>query len=148
LDDQSNAGIVTKKKPRAARLVGWFASSFDWILKRGWIEVEAEVQECITPAANSLIDSAYYDGSELLAGENLVTFIYSVEGKTYTGILSSRDEVQKGDKFPIKCNPRNPEENNSIDSQSNWTVEYTAVLAVFLIALFVGFFVLNFLLHL
>ncbi len=127
--------------------MGWFASSFDRILKRGWIEVEAEVQECITPAATSLLDSPYYFESELLAGENLVTFTYSVGGETYTGILSSRDEVQKGDKFPIKCNPRNPEENNSTDSQSNWTVEYTVVLGVFLITLFVGSFVWNLLLH-
>lgn len=101
------------------------------------------MQECITPAVKSLFDSPYYLESDLLAGENLVTFIYSAGGKTYTGILSSRDEVQKGDKFPIKCNLHNPAENNSIDSRFNWTVKYTAVLAVFLIALFVGFFVWN-----
>lgn len=111
------------------------------------MEVEAEVQECIKPTARPFYDPPYYDEAQLLGGENLIIFAYSVGDETYTGMLSSKDEVQKGDKFPIKCNPRNPEKNNSIDSQFTWTVEYTVALSVFLIVLFAGYFMWTLLAH-
>ena len=97
--------------------------------------------ECVKPARNPIHRAPYYDETQFLAGENLITFAYIVDGRTYSGILSSRVEVEKGDKFLIKVNPRNPEQNNSIDSESNWTVEYTKLLDVFLILLFTVLFI-------
>jgi len=147
LDDDRNFDIVTLRRPRRVKLSNWFGSSFRWIAKCGWIQVEAEVQECLKPTRTSIHKAPYYLEPQLLAGENLIAFTYSVEGKTYTGILSSKDEVQKGDKFPIRCNPRNPAENNSMDSKTNWTVSYTKILDVVLIALFLALIVWNYFLN-
>jgi hypothetical protein len=117
-----------------------FASTFDGVLRRGWIEVEAEVQECIKPTVRPFHNAPYYDEPQLLAGENLITFAYSVRDETYTGILSSKDEVQKGDKFPIKYNPRNPEKNNSIDSETNWVGAFSGILWGGIALVLVGYY--------
>lgn len=105
------------------------------------------MQECVTAATRSFFNPVYLDAPEMLAGEHLVIFAYSVGGEKYTGMFSSRDEAQKGDKFPIKYNPHRPEENSSIDSLTTWSVGYTKILAVFLFLFFVGFFAWKLLKH-
>jgi len=106
------------RKPLAARLSRWIASSFDWIRKRGWIEIEAEVQECTALRyGNYLGRSGIHRGPW---GNFLITFTYEVNGRTFDGTTVSPDEVQKGDTFAIRCNPNRPEENNTFDSETNW----------------------------
>ena len=146
MDEDRNFDIVTLRKSRSEKLRDSFGHSFGWVRKRGWIEVEAEVLECSRPPKSFYYRNLTVDET-LLPGSYVVSFQYSVNGKTYQGILGCQDEVQKGDKFPIKCNPRNPEENNTIDSQSNWTVEYTKFLDGFLILLFLALFAWNLFLH-
>jgi len=88
---------------------------------RNWPEVTAEVMSCkyhdplLLAAPAGPAEEPYYT----------VAFDYVVNGQTYTGGLLSEVGVQKGDKFPIRYDPRNPA-HNSADPVPNWMRIYDA----------------------
>lgn len=137
-DDESSAGIVTLKKPLAGKLRERFALSFDWVLKRGWVDVEAEVQDCSAIRHGGARVTRM--GIEPGISGYIVSFSYEVNGKTYDGSTLSKDEVQKGDKFVIRCDPQHPEENNTFDSETNWMTALQMVLMSGLVLLFVIYY--------
>jgi hypothetical protein len=58
------------------------------------------------------------DGSEITGGY-AVRFSYSVDGRVHKGLTKSSFEVREKDPFPIRYNPRHPEENNTLDSANS-----------------------------
>jgi hypothetical protein len=94
---------------------------FGWLRKRGWLEAEAEVIECI-PAKSSMFygSSAYYQPDGPVVSGFVVTFTYKVDGECYEGTTISADEVELHGKVTIRFNPRHPAQNNSFDSETDW----------------------------
>lgn len=102
-------------------------------LHHGWPEVEAEVTSCriVRRSGTYRLDVSvpFY----------AVCFSYTVDGITYEGVTNSPVEVEPRDKFAIRYNPANPEENNSLESELDrpWFKEYTYLFAALLIGLLV-----------
>jgi len=118
----------------------WRRDAVDRITQRGWPDAEAEVVTC---KAIRIADPylAYRDAAPRLGGWG-ITFNYIVNGKTYAGVFNSRDEVPAGEKFSIRFNPQQPEQNNTIDSELGWLNDtvvraYDVLLIVLLFALIV-----------
>jgi hypothetical protein len=90
---------------------------------RNWPQVTAEVMSCkyhnpeavFLAAGAGPAEEPYYT----------VAFDYVVNGQTYTGGLLSEVGVQKGDKFPVRYDPKNPAHNSS-DPLPNWMRIYDA----------------------
>jgi hypothetical protein len=103
-------------------------------LPHHWAEGEATVTDCTFAHARDLLDGGGVD-DEL--AHYAVGFTYQVNGKTYTGVLSSPVEVEAGDTFAIRYNPRKPEQNNSLASELNrpWFKEYTYIFVAVIIGL-------------
>ena len=115
----------------------------DWIngvLHRDWVEVDAEVCDC-TPIHRSVF-STLRRSTIAQFGGYAVCFIYVVQSRKYQGITNSPVELQEHDKFAIRYNPKHPEENNTFDSETSWTVTYTIyftiILFLFLVFLYIG----------
>jgi hypothetical protein len=121
MSEEKDIDIETFMRPRSARIRGRLTDIFTSLLHLGWIETEAEVREC------TVIRKNYVSTTQVMPrfGGYVVTFTYSVDGKTYGGSTFSPDEVQTGDKFAIRYNPRHPEQNNSFESETNWTTTYS-----------------------
>jgi len=49
-----------------------------------------------------------------------VVFRYFVNERPYDGVLVSRDELKKGEKFTIRYNPAHPDQNNSLETKLEW----------------------------
>lgn len=88
---------------------------------RNWPQVMAEVISC-----------KYHNPEALFIPEGpaeepycTVAFEYVVNGQTYTGGFLSETKVEKGDKFPIRYDPKNPAHNSS-DPFPNWMRVYDA----------------------
>ena len=90
------------------------------IHRRNWPEVSAEVMSCDYQNAEKAFAEAPFEPPFYT-----VAFDYVVNGQTYTGGLLSEVEVQKGDKFPIRYDPKNPGHNSS-DPLPNWMMIYDA----------------------
>lgn len=136
MEDQRDVGLITLRKPPRTRARNWFATNFDWVVKRGWIEVEAEVQDCTAIRAARSARSTYPRW-----GGYIVGFNYKVDGATYDGVTNSLDEVQPGDKFVIRCNPQHPKENNTFDSETNWVATLNWIVWAGIVLAFVAYYV-------
>lgn len=94
-----------------------------------WPEVEAEVTDCtfvrFTP------DLRVEGGMEDQLAHYAVGFRYEVNGTTHMGVLNSTVQVQPRDRFFVRYNPENPEQNNSLASvtDSHWFNDYMYVVA-------------------
>lgn len=88
---------------------------------RNWPQVDAEVMSCKYHNPELL----YIPEGPAEAPYYTVAFDYVVNGQTYTGGLLSEVEVQKGDKFPIRYDPKDPG-HNSADPLPKWTRIYDA----------------------
>jgi hypothetical protein len=136
LEDQRDVGIIALKKPLRARFNGWLATNFDWVLKRGWIEVEAEVQDC-----TAIRTSHSARSTQPRWGGYTVAFNYKIDGETYDGVTNTLDEVQPGDRFLIRCNPQHPQENNTFDSETNWVTALSGILWTAIVLAFLAYYV-------
>ena len=108
----------------------------------GWSETEAEVVTC-TLIRNRYTGLYSKSGSGPILSGWSVTFKYVVHGKTYDGVLVSREEVEVSGKFAIRYNPENPVENNTLESELGWfdgfaVAVYDAVLILLLASLIVA----------
>ena len=135
MSEQGNidAGILMRE--RRAKSRGRFANLGGGLFQRRWVQGNAEVIACSTPVSRRY--SPYLNDTEGTFGvlPYIVTFRYTVNGKSYEGILNSPDEVEKGDKFIIRYDPRHPQKNNTFDSQTNWTYTYTKIFSIAMILL-------------
>lgn len=154
MSTEKNLDYETLCKSRTERFCDWrlgIAHDFrDWrkdvtgrFTQRGWLETEAEVTSC------SSIPQHY---SRFGATTNLsgwaVGFAYVVSGKTYDGILMSRDKLEKHDRFAIRYNPDQPAENDSLETKLGWidgfvVGAYDLFLALILVSLVVWGIFLN-----
>lgn len=133
-----DAGILIREDSGKARTQ--FANPGGGLFHRGWLDVEAEVLECTTPPRGC---TPYLAETEGAYGPlpYIVTFRYTVDGKSYEGILNSPDEVERGEKFTIRYDPSHPEKNNTFDSETNWTYTYTKIFSVVMILLMLFLFI-------
>jgi hypothetical protein len=131
-----SAGILSRERPGRGRTI--LQSLVGELFHRDWVETQAEVHDC-TAVRSHFTTSPDTSVARGLA-PYVVGFTYVVEGKSYEGILNSPDEVQEGDRFAIRYDPRHPEKNNTFDSETNWTVTYTKIIGVLMaLALLYGF---------
>jgi len=138
-NNDSGVGILGRSQP--IRMGAVSPSLLTRLFHRGWVETEAEVCQC-RPLRRSYDVSRF--ASPRLGGYS-VTFTYKVNGKSYDGILLSPVEVQEHDKFAIRYNPRQPEINNTFESEAGWVpylnyVANGALLLIMLALLIVHFF--------
>src|SRR6185437_3712058 len=105
-----------------------------------WPSTEAEVTECTSVRHPRYFGSGYYVDYPL-QNRYVVSFSYSVDGKSYTGVLGSPVEVKPGDRFALRYNPDQPNENNSVCSDNSpssiLTPVITAILAILFIVLLI-----------
>ncbi len=114
---------------------------FGWLRKRGWLETEAEVIECVSAESCTI-----YSGCEGPIPSYVVTFTYVVDGVEYKGMTISPVEVELQSRMTIRYNPRHPAQNNSFDSETEWIkpvakLEEVLALGLALLAVVVYFFV-------
>jgi hypothetical protein len=138
-NNNANIGILGRSQPAALGVTS--PGLFSRIFHRDWVETEAEVSEC-----RPLRSRRYYDYSGGGAvGGYFVNFSYTVNGRSFDGVLISPAEVQEHDKFAIRYNPRSPAMNNTFESESGW-VPYLnyfvngALLLIVLAILIIHFF--------
>jgi hypothetical protein len=86
------------------------------------------------------------DGWEITGGY-AVTFSYAVGGMSYKGLTKSSFEVRENDTFPIRYNPRHPEENNSLGSANSRAALLARFLAPVLVLLILFLFIKTVVFH-
>jgi hypothetical protein len=103
-------------------------------LPHHWVETEAKVTDCTYARLRAYIDGG---GAEDQLAHYAVGFSYKVDGKTYSGELSSPVEVQPHDTFTIRYNPDRPEQNNSVESELDrpWFKDYMYVVGALILGL-------------
>jgi hypothetical protein len=131
--------IRLRMRPLRERIREKLADLFSWLFHRDWAEVEAEVSDCIPIRHDPLERPTRYSGVTI--GGYVVDFTYIVEGKTYEGVSHSPVEVQKYDKFAIRYCPKHPEENDTFNSETNWTATYTKYFAIILVLILLVLFI-------
>jgi hypothetical protein len=120
----SNIVFATFSKTRSERIREWRhglahrfrASRKDAVgrfTQKGWIETEAEVTSCTAHERRYYVNKS---AAPSLSGW-AVGFAYVVNGKSYDGVLISKEEVQKRGKFMIRYNPECPAENNTLETK-------------------------------
>lgn len=92
----------------------WRKDALGRFTQRGWLQAEAEVTSC-KPARRRYYFSRYSIPPRLDGWA--VAFTYVVEGKTYDGLLLSKEEVEKHSRFMIRYNPHCPVENNTLETK-------------------------------
>lgn len=137
VDEEKNIDIEafrSSMRPLSVRIREALRGFFSGLFHRNWAEVEAEVCECTPIAPRSYTYSR--QGVLPRFSGYVVTFSYRVNGKKYEGITNSPDEVKLHDKFGIRYNPKHPGENNTFDSETNWTTAYTKYFTIIMILFF------------
>jgi len=78
-----------------------------------------------------------------------VGFTYKVNGISYEGATNSPVAMQRGDRFSIRYDPEDPEENNSLESECErpWFKDYLYVSYAVLLGLMLYGLVSRYLLH-
>ena len=140
MSESQDVDYQTFMKPRSAKMLDWFAGCFSFVTHRGWVDVDAEVTECIRiRSKGDFIDSNKLRSGSFSSmnsttqwGGYVVSFIYKVNGMKYQGFTTSSDQFKQGDSFPLRYNPSNPEQNNTFNSETNWTAIYTKFLGLIL----------------
>jgi hypothetical protein len=127
-DRDMAAGILVRERSGRSRSI--LRNFVREMFHRNWMETQAEVRDC-TAVHSHFTTSPDTSVARGLAAY-VVGFTYVVDGKSYEGILNSPDEVREGDTFVIRCDPRQPEKNNTFDSETNWTVTYTKIFSILL----------------
>lgn len=126
----------------AHRFRDWRRDALGRFTQRGWLQTEAEVTSC-KPARRRYYFSRY--PAPRLDGW-AVAFSYVVDGKTYDGLLLSKEEVKEHGRFIIRYNPHCPVENNTLETKldliDGFVIgAYDIFLVLFLLSLVVvGFF--------
>lgn len=147
VNEDRDIDIESFRRSRSDRLIENLKSLENSLFRRGWMEVEAEVCECILPHWKTLTNLPEDGFPYPLLNGYVVSFTYTVNGTTYEGVANSPDELLKHDKFKIRYNSSHPEENNTFDSASNWAVSYTKYLDFFLAVLLLLFLIGHLFLH-
>jgi hypothetical protein len=147
LSGENDIDIETLRQSRWARLCAPLSEFFSQLSHFHWPEAKAEVIDCTPVQPLSVGRSRFlpygpsqFDGWETVGGY-AVTFCYSVDGRSYKGLTKSSFEVQKHDMFPIRYNPRNPEENNTLDSTNSRATLVTKLLTLLLALLILFLFI-------
>lgn len=115
-------------------------------LPHHWLETEAVVVDCTFARQSYEFEGG---GMDTDLPHYAVGFTYNVNGTTYTGELSSPVQVQPGDKFLLRYNPNDPNENNSLESElaRPWFKEYSYLFAALIVGLMLYGLVRQYLLH-
>lgn len=147
MNEDRDIDIQSLRRSRPDRIGEKLKDLESSLFRRGWMEVEAEVCECIQLGWKAWTNIPDYGFPNPVLNRYIVSFTYTVNGKTYEGITNSPDELLEHDKFKIRYNPSHPEENNTFDSATNWTVRYTKYLDFFLAVLLLSFLIGHLFLH-
>jgi hypothetical protein len=141
MSDQQDigAGILMHEHP--GKSLAQIANGGSGLFHRGWVEGEAQVIACSTPVSRRYTTPRPDGEGSSRDLPYVVAFRYMVKGKSFEGTVNSPDEVQRGDTFPIRYDPRHPEKNNTFDSETNWTYTYTAIFSVAMLLLMTVVFV-------
>ncbi|MFZ0302532.1 MAG: DUF3592 domain-containing protein [Terracidiphilus sp.] len=108
-----NIDIESCRLTPAEKLRLWFNDLLGSFSHRGWKETDAQVEAC---GAMDVLAGVY-----MSIGGYAVVLSYEVDGKRYEAEAVSSVKVEKGGTIKIRYNPRHPEQNNSIGSETNWT---------------------------
>jgi hypothetical protein len=133
MSTESNIDIESLQRSRWKKARDRMDVLFGWVRQRGWVEAEAEVLACV-PGRTHVVGRSGWGGP--VAGGWVVTFIYIVDGKSYEGTTISQEKVEPGEIISVRFNPRRPAQNDSFDSETDWTVPVSHV-EMALLALFV-----------
>jgi hypothetical protein len=133
--EQQNTGAAIQVRERRRKSRGMLTNLESGLFHRGWVEGDAEVIACSTPVSWRFTATPLQGGGPIRALPYVVTFRYVVKGKSYQGIINSKEKVKRGDLFTIRYNPRHPENNNTMDSETNWTYTYTTIFSVVMLLL-------------
>jgi hypothetical protein len=139
LTDSNNIDIETLRQSRWLRILAPVSELYSRLFHLHWSKVRAEVIDC-TPIAATKYPILPEDGWMRIGGYT-VTFSYSVGGRTYKGLTESSFKVATHDTFPIRYNPRHPEENNTLGSTNSRASLFakflTPILALLILFLFI-----------
>ncbi|MGD0631459.1 MAG: DUF3592 domain-containing protein [Terracidiphilus sp.] len=133
------AGVLMRERRSKSRDLNAILGS--GLFHPGWVEGDADVIACSTPVSWRSTSTPLEGGGPIRVLPYVVTFRYTVKGKSYEGIINSPDKVQRGDTFTIRYDPRHPEKNNTLDSETNWTYTYTTVFSVVMLLLMTVVFI-------
>jgi hypothetical protein len=101
-----------------------------------WVQTTAAVFSCgwqNTPAQAFI----FRNPADLLSGNYLVVFSYTIDGHYYSGEFTSSKEYQEGETIDIFYNPENPEQNNLTFSSSWKGKVITYAVGILLFALYI-----------
>ena len=132
--------LETLRQSRIARLEAELHELAGRLTHLHWPSTQAEVTDC----KRMRVPQRFYGDSYPLPEPPLIRgyavgFRYSVDGKSYTGILDSPVEVEAGDRFQLRYNPNHPNENNSLCSENSPSMMYAKLANVVLAILAVAF---------
>lgn len=140
MSESGNIDIESFRRSRWQKLCDRAEVLFGWLRKRGWVETEAEVIDCIAAKSRIFHSSRAYDQTEgpVVSGY-VVTFTYEVDGNHYEATTISPEEFEVHSKIKILYNPRHPAQNDSFESETDWVkplanLEVVFALGILLIA--------------
>ncbi len=123
-----NIDVENFRKSRSARLREQLVDLACRFSHRGWIEADARIEIC---GAMEVLDF----GS---TGGHAVVLSYEVDGMRYEAEAISLVKAEKGEIVKIRYNPRNPEQNNSFGSETNWTSPVFRIGTILMVLMLLG----------
>src|SRR5579863_8685909 len=108
---EKNIDIESFRRTPQERLRLRFKDLLSSFTHRGWLETDARVEQC---GAMEVQDFGSIGGYAAVLS-------YEVDGKRYEAEVVSLVQVEKDDTIRIRYNPRHPEQNNSIGSETSWS---------------------------
>jgi hypothetical protein len=106
---EKNIDIESFRRTPAENRRLWLSNILSSFSHRGWLETDARVEQC---GAMQVQDFGSIGGYAAVLS-------YEVDGKRYEAEVVSLFQVERGETVKIRYNPRHPEQNNSIGSQTN-----------------------------
>lgn len=140
MNDDRDIDLASFRRSRWDTIRDRLTDMIPGLRQRHWMIVDAEIRAC---TSSTQIGTSRGPIESLKVGPYIVDFTYKVNGRIFDGVTSSPVKVEKHDKFAIHYNPRRPEENNSLDSETAWVNSYAIVSSVVILLMILFGFLRN-----
>jgi hypothetical protein len=132
---EKNVDIQSFRRTPAEKRRLWLNDLLSSFSHRGWLETDAKIEDCTATKPNF---RSYRAGASACIGGYVVGLTYEVDGKRYDAGAISQVKVEKGETIKIRYNPRHPDQNNSIISETSWASSAVRVETILLVILMLG----------
>ena len=132
---EKNIDIESFRRTQAENLRQRFSDLHGSFSHRGWLETDAQIEDCTATKPHL---RSWRGGASAPIGGYVVGLTYEVQGRRFEAEAISQVKVEKGETIKIRYNPRHPEQNNSILSETSWVSSVVKIETILMVLLLLG----------